>query len=337
MSSPAAAAPPLPTAEGLLGGLLVTSFIMFTLYGITVAQSYIYLLNSKDDPLWMRIMVGVVWILETLHSIFAIRWLYYMFITGFGNFEIVGKIHWSVGLVIILENCIVVIVEGFFIRRLWILSHGSWIMLVVTIPLLIARIGLVACHTTAVGYALTSGTWVQFQAARLPNITVEVSNALSASIDGIIALSLIYYLYRGRSGVSRTDSIVRWLMSYAVNSGAMMMIVSLAIAITYVQVKDSLVFMGLVTIVSKLYANALLGTLNARTMLRSKTMTLSGGNLNSSAAPHTFELSRLQAASGHAHPGPIQIFQEKTQVTDAHSSSDGNDDIEKGRSPQFTL
>lgn len=32
MSSPAAAAAPLPTAEGLLGGLLVTSFIMFT-YG----------------------------------------------------------------------------------------------------------------------------------------------------------------------------------------------------------------------------------------------------------------------------------------------------------------
>ena len=38
----------------------------------------------------------------------------------------------------------------------------------------------------------------------LLQITVEVSNAVSAAVDGIIATSMIYYLYRGQTGQERS-------------------------------------------------------------------------------------------------------------------------------------
>ncbi|KAK7689140.1 hypothetical protein QCA50_007831 [Cerrena zonata] len=201
---------------------------------------------------------------------------------------------------------IIIVPIRFFIRRIWILSNHSYILTVGTSILLAARIG---CHTAAAVFALLAGTWSKFQASAGPNITVEVSNAVSAAVDGIIATSMIYYLYRGQTGQERTDGIVRWLMTYAINSGAIMMVVSLAIAITYVKVKESLLFLGLVMIVSKLYANSLLGTLNARSILRNKTAR--GGIAGSNA----IELSKFQGSSGQVRP--IEIYREKTQVTDA--------------------
>lgn len=31
------------------------------LYGVTTAQAYVYLLNSKKDPWWLKLMVAAVW------------------------------------------------------------------------------------------------------------------------------------------------------------------------------------------------------------------------------------------------------------------------------------
>ncbi|CAL1703591.1 unnamed protein product [Somion occarium] len=295
-----------PTAAGLLGGLVICFCFMFMLYGVTVTQSYIYFLNCSEDRLWMKVMVGALCFMETCHSAFCIRLLYYFTVIGFGSFEIAGSIDWSVGPVILLENAVVAIVEGFFIRRIWILSNHSYILTFVPLLLLVARI---VCHTTAAVFALTSPTWVAFQQNPGPNINVEISNAVSAAVDAMIAGTMIWYLHRGQSGFARTDGVVRWLMSYSVNSGAIMMVVSLAIAITYVCLKESLLFLGLVMIVSKLYANSLLGTLNARQLLRRQ----------ATSAPvavksNNYELSKFQVASQMRR---IEIFRERTEVTDA--------------------
>ncbi|CAL1703701.1 unnamed protein product [Somion occarium] len=319
------AAAPEPTVDGLLGGLVICFCFVFMLYGVTVTQSYVYMLNCKDDPKWMKLLVATVLILESLHSAFAMRFLYYSVIIAFGSVELVGQIDWSLGPVILLENAIVAAVEGFFIRRMWIRKFKE------SETAFNANRCAHSCHTTAAVFALTSGTWADFQAAPGPNITVEVSNALSAAVDAIIATSMIYYLHRGQSGQARTDGVVKWLMSYAINSGAMMMIVSLAIAITYVKVKESLLFLGLVMIVSKLYANSLLGTLNARQLLRSKTARAAG--VGGSSRSNAYELSKIQVTSS-GQMRPIEIYREKTQVTDAVAPFE-DDELSQGKQPSL--
>ncbi|KAI0081404.1 hypothetical protein K474DRAFT_1656530 [Panus rudis PR-1116 ss-1] len=313
MSTPldVAADAPVPTASSLLGGTLICFCIMFMLYGVTTCQAYVYMLNSRDDPRWIKIMVATTWVLETVHSAFCIRMLYFLVILGFGSIENASRIDWSLGPIVILENVIVGIVEGFFLRRMWILSKHSYTLVFGTVFLLLVRVG---CHTTALVLGLQQGTWDKFRSGEASNITVEVSNSLSAAVDSIIAISMIYYLHRGQGDIEKTNSIVRWLMGYTVNSGAIMMIVSLAIVITYAKVQESLIFLGLVTMVSKVYANCLYGTLNARRMLRN--MPSSREQYSSRSRGGAIELSKLQVTSGQTRPR-IEIYQEKTQITDA--------------------
>ena len=41
--------------------LLSHTLLSSRLYGVTTAQAYVYMLNSKKDPWWLKIMVTAVW------------------------------------------------------------------------------------------------------------------------------------------------------------------------------------------------------------------------------------------------------------------------------------
>ncbi|KAK7693059.1 hypothetical protein QCA50_002624 [Cerrena zonata] len=79
---------------------------------------------------------------------------------------------------------------------------------------------------------------------------------------------MFFFLWRSRTGLKRSDSVIRWLISYVVNTGVVVMLGSIAVAITFSVLKGNLVFAGLIILQGKLYANAFLGTLNARKMMR---------------------------------------------------------------------
>ncbi|KAK7693114.1 hypothetical protein QCA50_002680 [Cerrena zonata] len=282
--------PPFDIAN-FMGGFIIELCIALILYGVTTAQAYVYLLNCKEDSWRLKLMVAAVWILETLHTVFMLRIIYYDAIISFGDFESIAKIDWSIGLVLFAENCIVALVQGYYIRRIWILSGHMVLLIIGLVVLLAARIGF---HTTSAVYTFISPTWVTFQGGFAANLCVEVANGLSASVDGIIAASMIFFLQRSRTPFKRTDGVLRWLMAYSVNTGLIMMIFSISIAITYSRVQGSLVFAGLVTIVSKLYANSFLGTLNARDIIRGKHLVQTTTALDSRG----FELPKYQNNTG---------------------------------------
>ncbi|OBZ69394.1 hypothetical protein A0H81_10676 [Grifola frondosa] len=98
----------------------------------------------------------------------------------------------------------------------------------------------------------------------------------SACIDVIVASVMIYYLKRGRSGLTRSDNMLVWLSVYTVNTGALTSFFSVLIVIMFAVQKESLVFAALVEMQSKLYANSFLGSLNARQHIRNKLSENSG-------------------------------------------------------------
>ncbi|CAL1703578.1 unnamed protein product [Somion occarium] len=302
--------PAAPTPASLLGGFVVEVCLALLLYGIATAQSYVYMLNSKDDPPLLKSVVGSIWILETFHSAMIIHMLYEYTITDFGKLADVGIIVWSVGLCVLVEMLIVALAQGFYIRRIWILSNHSVLLTVVTSILLLARVS-----TAALTYKL--GAWTTFREETGPLFTLSCGLGLSALVDALIAGIIIYYLRRGQTGFKSTDNVVRSLMAYAVNSGAITMIVSIVIVLTFVFLKNSLLFAGLVTVAGKLYSNSLLGTLNARSYLRSKSKGSAGYNSaelsnigpNSARRSHTAQLQLPRA-------NQIEIYQETTKVSD---------------------
>jgi len=98
-----------------------------------------------------------------------------------------------------------------------------------------------------------------------------------------------------------------------VNSGALTIVASLAVLLTYTFLHTNLLFAGLVQIVCKLYNNALLATLNARAVIKSDG--LEGSHYRDMSS---YELSFQSegAQRRQAVPRPIEVFQQvATHVT----------------------
>lgn len=82
------------------------------LYGIGVAQAYVFMFNSKKDTIWLKSLVAIVLyvyilqmivigliininsIAETLHSAFVLRLLYYYTLNVMNSFPAVSVIDW---------------------------------------------------------------------------------------------------------------------------------------------------------------------------------------------------------------------------------------------------
>ncbi|KAI0072382.1 hypothetical protein K474DRAFT_1711633 [Panus rudis PR-1116 ss-1] len=316
--------PSEPSSTSLLGSFVVTVCVSFMLYGIMVAQSYFYMLNgAKRDSWWLKGMVLAVWILEVFHTALVIHMVYEYLVRDFTDLADVGFIVWSVGLFVMVEMVIVGLVQGFYLRRIFLLSGRSYLITGVTGFLLLLRIAL-GFATAALTYPL--GQWVKFRQATGPLVTLSMGLGLAALVDALIAGILIFQLHRSKTGFSSTDGVIRSLMAYLVNTGAITGVVSLAIVLSFVCLEENLLFAGLATVTAKLYSNSLLGTLNTREALRSKTgrvveiptmlSDLSNSQPQRAITGPTTEVSGLSGAT------EIQVFKETHKFSDFASEDE---------------
>ncbi|OBZ69443.1 hypothetical protein A0H81_10661 [Grifola frondosa] len=104
--------------------------------------------------------------------------------------------------------------------------------------------------------------WAVFRFKIGPLVTLSCGMGSSACIDVIVASVMIYYLKRGRSALTRSDNMLVWLSVYTVNTGALTSAISVLTIIMFAVQKESLVFLALGAVQSKLYANSFLGSLN---------------------------------------------------------------------------
>ncbi|KAH9946534.1 hypothetical protein B0H21DRAFT_859127 [Amylocystis lapponica] len=301
--------------EDLAGALLIEIFIAVLLYGITTTQVYVYWFSYPDDIKAIRRTVVVVWLLETLHTAFCLHMIYEYMIVDFGHLLGIVNIIWSAGATVIIAVSIQAIVQVFFIRRIWIMSERSFVITAIPAVLLFVR---VAFGFATASLTWTIPTWIMFRAETGPFATLITGLTLAALVDLIIALLLIYYLQRSRTGFKVTDHLIKSLMAYVINTGALTMVVSISIVLTFTLIKGSLLFAGLVEIQSKLYANSFLATLNARHHL-------SGSSRDTGI--HTssnMELSNRRPGLQNDPKRTIEIYQQTSKVNDLGEISRGS-------------
>ncbi|KAK7693058.1 hypothetical protein QCA50_002623 [Cerrena zonata] len=77
-----------------LGGVVMCICMGLILYGVTLTQTYIYVLNCKEDPLWLKALVATLWIVETVHTAAILRQMYYSTILAFGSRVALLKVDW---------------------------------------------------------------------------------------------------------------------------------------------------------------------------------------------------------------------------------------------------
>ncbi|KAL9713609.1 hypothetical protein Ac2012v2_003220 [Leucoagaricus gongylophorus] len=159
------------------------------------------------------------------------------------------------------------------------------------IPVII--IGFAVAHSgmtwVVVGQSFAAGRYSQFP--KSIQVTSTVALVFGVATDFLIALSLGYFLNRGRSGILRTDKIINKLIFWSVNIGILTSLTDFVVVMTS-ELEDNLVFLAIYQIISNciqtpVYAASMLATLNLRPFTRGHVLDEHGT---------TLELGSFQAA-----------------------------------------
>ncbi|KAI0353799.1 hypothetical protein OH77DRAFT_1522330 [Trametes cingulata] len=255
-------------AEPVIGGLLIELFFAFILYGITTLQTFMYFQKYSGDSRTLKILVAAVWILETVHTGFCMQFIYAYLIAGFGDFENFLNINWGIGVTVLCSAGVALCVQGYYTWRVWIVSgkNVAWTAIIGFFSLLRVAFGIASA---ALSYVYPQ--WLAFRHTKTSLVTISGGLGSAALVDLLVACTLTYYLKRGRhTWHKESNNMINRILLYSVNTGAITGTASLLCVILFAVKKTSLVFLGLVMIQTKLYANSLLGSLNARSHIRSK-------------------------------------------------------------------
>ncbi|KAI0343178.1 hypothetical protein BDW22DRAFT_1428601 [Trametopsis cervina] len=298
--------------ETLAGPLMVMVCFAFILYGVFLAQLLYYWTTYDSDGFLVKLWVVALGIFETGHTALCIHILYFYFITHFGDpVHGLEQIVWSGGTSVYFEVIIIGLAQSFYVYRIWHLSRRNIAVTGIVGAILTLRIAFGLFTTSSM---FKRRTWEALQTSRLVLVTTNCTWGLSVLVDLLITLVLLYYLYSNRkSGLDRTKNIIRELMHYSISTGALTVFFSLVILISFNAYSQSLLFGGVLEVLSKLYANSMLAMLNAR---RRVFTNATGGGKN------TIELSQLRWTPASASidspttPNVVTIYKETTEFTD---------------------
>ncbi|KAH8102908.1 hypothetical protein BXZ70DRAFT_758351 [Cristinia sonorae] len=305
------------TVADIYGSAIIIIFLTFGLYGIVIAQVYEYLINENNkDPWFMRVGVGLITLLETIHTALEIHFLYFYAITCAGDPSLLNQIVWGSAAKIVCESIMVVLVHSFYIRRIWIMSGRKLWLVAILVALLVIRTGFGLATATLM---FIYDHWDVFREHAM--FTAEMSGSLLVVADFSIAASMIYYLWGSQTLHERTNRVIHTLMAYSINSGLLTMLSSFSLLITFVVFPNRVIFAGLFDVASKLYANALLGSLNMRGYLRDKPRTEVDYSSFRMGGSTTVQGSRqfLMHSKRTSNLRPIEIYQQTSKAEMSHS------------------
>ncbi|KAJ7493960.1 hypothetical protein FB451DRAFT_1215769 [Mycena latifolia] len=241
-----------------LGALFFGVVFSCMLFGVSSLQVYWYYHFYPDDGRLHKVSVGILWLLDATHLSLTIFSTYHYGVLGFGNFDGLQEVIWSNKLHIAVSTLMVLIVQGLYAYRVWMLSgyhNGVLGYLVAAVVLGGFAIGMVFVYET---YTLSN-----WRDAPRVGWAVVASFTASTVIDILISVAMFHYL-RQSKGMERLNSRISSLIQYTLTAGVFTSAFSLACLFTFIAMPDNLIFLALSYILTRLYVNSFIAMLNSR-------------------------------------------------------------------------
>ncbi|KAK2462813.1 hypothetical protein APHAL10511_005204 [Amanita phalloides] len=290
----------LPDFGPTLGAQLIGGLLALAFWGMACGQTYTYFADRPRDPVAFKATIASLWLLDTFGSALIIHILYYYMVINYMNVSGLAAIVWSdtvfgFPLFYLRENAnrafagphnrdyivefphsSVVHMQDLPIEQEESMAHRTAPVIKVALSLLDLATGIVVTiKVFGVSSYYTIGDTVKY---------FYLDFAGEAASDVSVALTLSVLLYRSRTGLHKTDGLVRVLMFYVINTGMLGAVVAALGMIFYAIMPTTLIYLAPYYCLSKLYLSAYLAMLNARQGLRE----ISG--------PRSIHLSELQYA-----------------------------------------
>ncbi|KAF8207651.1 hypothetical protein K438DRAFT_1961911 [Mycena galopus ATCC 62051] len=227
------------------------------LYGILVLQAITYYQYHKKDKLWLRLFVLYLFFVETCSTGMSIAMIYEPLIAQFGTDKPMTLFPSLLPSQPFLEAAVFVPVQFFYAWRISVIMRNY------IPPVLICMTSI----TSAVG-----AVWTGITVARVREYIhkPEVNNpaliwsCCAAGADILITGSLIWSLRHRRTGIKRTDDAINTIVRNAVQTGGVTVAFTILDVVLFVALSNSTLNFVFDFGLPKLYSNALISTLNAR-------------------------------------------------------------------------
>ncbi|KAH8111976.1 hypothetical protein DFH11DRAFT_560403 [Phellopilus nigrolimitatus] len=249
-----------------VGSILIASWFAAALTGVMFLQAYLYFRSRpKGDSKIYSCIVLVLCGLDAAHIVCVVVSLYHYLIRSFGNDDALNDVTPSLALSVGITAFVTIIVQSFFCWRVWKLSRTFKLVPPIIIVLLLARLG---CGLAATIKAIELKTFSGFIAHLRWVFTAGL--ALGVICDVLITASLCFWLYRSRRETHSSNKTLDKIIIYTVENGALTSLTSIASLLCVVTMPGNLVFLAVHIIISKLFINAFLASLNARNSIRAQ-------------------------------------------------------------------
>jgi len=277
--------------DNSMGAMFIGVVVSGVLHGICLVQAFYYFTHYQNDPMLIKAMVATAVSFDAIHLSFVSHAMYHYLVTNFRREEMLQRIIWSVIIEAVLTGVNAGIVQTFYTYRIWKLSKRNWYLSSFIVVLILA--------TTACGIAwviLGMGFETYFELLTINPLTITI-NALSTTVDVIIAATLCWLLNKSRTGFKRSDNIINKLMLFVVNTGVLTTACAISSLICLVASPKTLIYAAFYFCIGRFYTNSFLATLNAR-------KSISGKSQNSESTSHmvmSVPTSALNSASATHH------------------------------------
>jgi len=248
------------------GEIFIGLILAVFLYGITVIQTYTYYLTGKKDGVVIKLMVLVLWILDTVSTAGACQSVYSYFITHYGDPSALLKLATMLNVESTITVVITCIVQIFWAFSVFQLSGKSY-------PLA-GFIIISSFCALVVGVVMNVEDFVRITYANLArrefSILAGLDLGLAAVCDIVITISLVFLLRSRRPGLRRTDDLLSTLVVYTLSRGILTFIFQFMNMVLFIAIPTKDFWAPFHLALSKVYINSLLVTLNSREHLNTK-------------------------------------------------------------------
>ncbi|KAJ8486836.1 hypothetical protein ONZ51_g4571 [Trametes cubensis] len=294
----------VPSLDNTYGAVLLGTFFGLILYGLAVHQAYRYSRLQFGDPVWTKAYVVLILALDTFHVILCMHMSYYYLVDNYFKPQVLFTRVWSIDILGLgahmdaSSQCMVIVAcQSFYAHRVWLVGRRFRPLVAVAVVFFMGELDATVQASLLPDYAeFRQLTWLYSIAFGL----VVVSDILLTSV-------LIVVLRRSRTGFAGTDSRLDVLIAYTISTGLLTDIFSLLsfiFPLVYLNT-DSMIYIALDIVVTKLYTNSVIGTLNFR-------KTLAAYGPSSSAGPNREIGLSVLARSGGSSSGPRFATSEAT-------------------------
>jgi len=246
--------------DNTLGSMLIGLVVAAMLNGVAIVQVYYYF-THQSDPRHLKLLVGTVITLDTIHQALITHTVYTYTVTNFGNLAGFKSVVWSNSAGVVFNALIALLVQSFLTLRVWRCSNHSKLLTGVIVLFVIAEFVTILMATA---WSFQWKTYERLVGLRHFNVGV---NAITVAGDSLIAASLCFFLHRSRTGLSRSDTMIDKLILFTVGTGLLPSICAIFSLIFLLVAKRTFIFIGFFFCIGRLYTNCLLVTLNARKKL----------------------------------------------------------------------